>query len=130
MIDSTPVLSEKEYHNLYKEAFHWSNVIQLQALARTTCFFIGLSMNDPNLRRLLDISRNGISSIDQEMDKPCHYAIIERKSLSNVPNAKKDKTHFELQERIMAEFGIIILWFKQGNFKEIPRLIKYIREGI
>ena len=93
-------------------------------------FFIGLSMNDPNLRRLLDISRNGISSIDQEMDKRCHYAIIERKSLSNVPNAKKDTTHFELQERIMAEFGINILWFKQGNFKEIPRLIKYIREGI
>lgn len=39
-IASTPVLSEKEYHTLYKESFHWSDVVQLYALRRTTCFSI------------------------------------------------------------------------------------------
>lgn len=82
-IESTPVLSEKEYHTLYKESFHWSNVVQLQALSNTTCFFVGLSMNDPNLRRLLDISQYGIDR-DSATDRPCHYAILERKPLKKM----------------------------------------------
>lgn len=125
-IDSTPVLSEKEYHTLYKESFHWSNVVQLQALSRTTCFFIGLSMNDPNLRRLLDISRNGIESIDEgNNDRPYHYAILERKKTdSTVVETEKDNEFFAIQERVMRDLGINVLWYENGNYNEIPRIIR------
>ena len=51
------VLTENDYHRVYSEVFDWSNVEQLHALTRCTCFFIGLSLNDPNLRRLLEIAQ-------------------------------------------------------------------------
>lgn len=125
-IESTPVLSEKEYHKLYKETFHWSNVVQLQALNSTTCFFIGLSMNDPNLRRLLDISRYGITK-DPATGRPCHYAILERKPLNPAkPDPAKDAEHFIMQERMMEDFGINVIWYKHGQFGEIPQLIRKI----
>lgn len=74
-IRSKPILSEKDYHELYKEAFHWTNVEQLHALNRNTCIFIGLSMQDPNLRRLLDISRGML--VDNMRDNP-HFLFMQR----------------------------------------------------
>lgn len=125
-IESTPVLSEKEYHTLYKESFHWSNVVQLQALSSTTCFFIGLSMNDPNLRRLLDISRYGINR-DSATDRPCHYAVLERKPLKmGSPNPAKDAEHFTMQERMMADLGINIIWYDYKKYDDIPKILKRI----
>ena len=125
-IESTPVLSEKEYHTLYKESFHWSNVVQLQALSNTTCFFVGLSMNDPNLRRLLDISQYGINK-DSATDRPCHYAILERKPLKkDSPNPAKDAEHFAMQERMMADLGINIIWYDYGKYDEIPKILEEI----
>jgi len=126
-IASTPVLSEKEYHTLYKESFYWSNVVQLQAFSRTTCFFVGLSMNDPNLRRLLDISRNGIDALnkDASVGRPCHYAILERKSLAPAhPDPAKDLEHFTMQERMMEDLGINVIWFEQGKFEEIAQIVR------
>ena len=125
-IESTPVLSEKEYHTLYKESFHWSNVVQLQALSNTTCFFVGLSMNDPNLRRLLDISQYGIDR-DSATDRPCHYAILERKPLKkDAPNHAKDAEHFAMQEKMMADLGINIIWYDHGKYDDIPKILEEI----
>lgn len=50
------VLIENDNHRIYSEVFDWSNVEQLRALTRCTCFFAGLSLKDPNLRRLLEIA--------------------------------------------------------------------------
>lgn len=50
------ILNEKSYHNLYNVPFYWSNVVQLETFNNNICLFIGLSMNDPDLRRLLDAS--------------------------------------------------------------------------
>lgn len=125
-IESTPVLSEKEYHALYKESFHWSNVVQLQALSSSTCFFVGLSMNDPNLRRLLDISRYGVNR-DSATDRPCHYALLERKPLNeNISDAAKDEEHFAMQEHMMADLGINIIWYDHKKYDEIPKILKRI----
>ena len=125
-IESTPVLSEKEYHTLYKESFHWSNVVQLQALSSTTCFFIGLSMNDPNLRRLLDISLYGINR-DSATDRPCHYAIMERKPLrTGSPNPAKDAEHFAMRERMMSDLEINIIWYDYQKYDDIPKILKRI----
>lgn len=125
-IESTPVLSEKEYHTLYKESFHWSNVVQLQALSNTTCFFVGLSMNDPNLRRLLDISQYGIDR-DSATDRPCHYAILERKPLKkDAPNHAKDAEHFAMQEKMMADLGINIIWYDHGKYDDISKILEEI----
>jgi hypothetical protein len=51
------VFSEDDYHNLYSDPYSWANISQLSLLTSKSVLFIGLSMQDPNLRRLIDIAR-------------------------------------------------------------------------
>ena len=88
------ILGEQEYHNIYAESYNWGSVEQLHAMCRTTCFFIGLSMSDPNLRRLLDISNK-----DSDIES-AHYAFLRRIDY-NVP----------FTETIMRGFGINCIWY-------------------
>ncbi|WP_036911464.1 SIR2 family protein [Prevotella sp. FD3004] len=98
------VLGEKEYHKVYQEAYNWGNVEQLHALCRNVCFFIGLSMRDPNLRRLIDISNDG-----GEIER-VHYAFL-RKSENDVP----------FMEKIMRGFGVNCIWY--DKHEDLPRMI-------
>lgn len=103
---SEVILGEKEYHKIYQEAYNWGNVEQLHALCRSTCFFVGLSMNDPNLRRLLDIAGDGGNEREA-----VHFAFL-REIEHNVP----------FTEDIMRSFGISCIWYKQH--KDLPKLLK------
>jgi hypothetical protein len=47
------VLSEDDYHAELMAPYSWSNLVQSSFLTRSTCVFVGTSMTDPNLRRLL-----------------------------------------------------------------------------
>jgi len=51
------VFSEDDYNALYSDPYSWANVSQLMLLSGFSVLFIGLSMQDPNLRRLIDVSR-------------------------------------------------------------------------
>ncbi len=50
------VFSEDAYHSQFIDPFSWANLTQLIHFSQNICIFIGLSMTDPNLRRLLDVS--------------------------------------------------------------------------
>ena len=114
----TPILGEKEYHQMYKESYHWSNVEQLHALDRNTCFFIGLSMTDPNLRRLLDISRSG-------GDNDCrHYAFLLRKPLFQQYEVDKNSMHYNTIEFQLSDLGVHVIWYEQHS--EVPEMIRRI----
>jgi len=122
--EGKPVLGEYEYHDLYKEAFHWSNVVQLQALRSTNCFFIGLSMTDPNLRRLLDIAR--MYNL-KDKDTQCHhYAILERKPLIQDTSSPFDRWHLMKQEQLLHELGINVIWYENKQYGDIPRILEKI----
>ena len=103
--DRNVVLTEDEYHSLYNDVFHWANVEQLHALAQTTCFFVGLSMNDPNLRRLLDVA-NGRGS-----QSPAHYTFLRRNDYKQPIKA----------EEVFYKMGVNVIWFE--DFSELPLLI-------
>lgn len=106
--DSNVVLSEDEYHSLYMDSFHWANVEQLHALTQTTCFFIGLSLKDPSLRRLLDIaSMKGSGNAE-------HYAFLPRYEYKQPTKA----------EILYYKMGINVIWFEDVH--DLPNLVRSI----
>ena len=137
----TVVFSEEEYHKRYSTAYHWSNVEQLHALTRTHCFFVGLSMADPNLRRLLDTAKEMNRSNEVN-----HYAFLKRTELekycvSDVNKAcryvhvsesmidkKKQKEIYDLNyaviESIFMELGVNVIWYE--NYDDLPDLVAQV----
>ena len=104
--DNNVVLSEDEYHKLYRDSFHWANVAQLYALTHTTCIFIGLSMADPSLRRLLDIAyQQGSQDVE-------HYAFLIRPEF---------ECHKET-EAVFSQMGVSVIWCEDEN--DVPRQIE------
>jgi len=87
-------------------------------------------MTDPNLRRLLEIS-------SRNTDKPRHFAFMKRleikdfvyeqeeKVISSEENAVKFlNNHHNLNEEIMRELGISVIWY--SNYDEIPKILDEI----
>ena len=62
--DAILVFSEQSYHSQFIDPYSWSNIIQLTTYLSNICLFIGLSLSDPNLRRLLDISYRKKLNVD------------------------------------------------------------------
>jgi hypothetical protein len=121
------VFSEEDYHKVYRDAYCWSNIAQLNYLRENTCVFIGCSLTDPNVRRLLDVAaRNG--------EEPRHFAIMKKESIfnDNEINEKLDNKIVELykniddsiRESFFATLGLNIIWVRDYN--EIPEILKWL----
>ena len=123
-IISTPILSEKDYHNLYKNNHNWANVVQLYSLNTTTCFFIGLSLTDPNLRRLLDFSFSDEGPSMADISRCPHFAFLKRKMLRGDRRIRVNQEHWRVQEQMLREFGINVIWY--DKHEELPELIRSI----
>ncbi|PTT34817.1 hypothetical protein DBR23_25230 [Acidovorax sp. HMWF018] len=132
---TTLVFSEEGYHHIYREAYHWSNLIQLNSLKETTCLMVGLSLTDPNLRRLLEISA-------KSTDRPKHFAFMKRITYDNfstedgkpavrAPNLVIKKfldRHHKLNEEVLRELGVNIIWYEK--YDEIPLILQEISKTI
>ncbi len=132
---STLVFSEEGYHKIYSEPYHWSNLVQLNNLKESTCIMIGLSMTDPNLRRLLEIASRSI-------EIPKHYAFIKRidfdvftkeesKNIVDAPSSTIKtflNSHHSLNEDVLAELGVNVIWYE--SYDEIPSLLQDIYKSI
>lgn len=132
--NSTLVFSEEGYHQIYSDSYHWSNLVQLNSFRENTCLMVGLSMTDPNLRRLLEISSKNI-------ERSKHFAFMKRLSskefcfekekgrsipkIENIESAEKflDR-HHTLNEELMKELGVTIIWYE--SYEEIPDIIKRV----
>ncbi|PCE65907.1 TIR domain-containing protein [Sediminicola luteus] len=113
--DKNIVFSEDSYHTQFIEPFSWSNLIQLNKLSQNTCLFIGLSLNDPNLRRLLDVANR-----KDPTNNLNHYIIKKIPSLDN--DATVDELLMFLEEQDANELGLNVLWVNE--FDEIGDLIR------
>jgi len=87
------VLTESNYNELYNHPYDWAISCQLSFFRENTCLFIGSSLSDPNIRRLLQITKSDIK---------VHYAIMAKnetasKDLSVISN------HF-------LKMGVEIIW--------------------
>ncbi len=141
------VLTERAYHKEYASPFSWSNIVQLNAFRESSCVFVGLSMTDPNLRRLLEAAKQTAT--------PTHYCFLRKTLWTALRNnlgagwetrgrgkgkpAGKEWEQVGVRFQIAAamadasraaallELGVQAIWY--DNHNELPALIKSIREG-
>lgn len=92
------------------DPYSWSNLIQLNTFSANICLFIGISLSDPNLRRLLDIS--------WRKNQRCkHYIIMKKPPQKN----KADEITTMLFEQDANSLGLNVIWC--SDFSEIPNIL-------
>jgi hypothetical protein len=106
------VFGEESYHTQYADPFAWSNLIQLITFSSNICLFVGLSLNDPNIRRLLDYSQR---------KNPSKRHFIFYKALSQNDT---DKTANRLIENDAQNLGLSVIWI--NHYEQIPDLLNRI----
>ena len=141
-------LSEDLYHQLYTDFYCWSNLIQINKFTNNTCLIIGTSLNDPNLRRLLDVTK------EQREEKSIpHYILKKRYNKQEVmdtiskfiPRTNEESSISEkeydrkiqefaqniinvvegYEEKDAMFFGVNTIWI--GEHEEIPTILYKIR---
>lgn len=129
---STVVFSEEGYHELFQDPYHWSNLIQLSLLRDHSCIMVGLSLSDPNLRRLLEIAAR--RSTSQQ-----HYAFLRRLTSSAFMFDGDDRivrasetsvrefldSHHRLTEELLQELGLNVVWYEE--YEDVPQLLAQIQ---
>jgi len=148
------VFTEPDYHRLTETIFHWSLSEIVQCLRGGTVLFLGLSMSDPSLRRMLDASKND--------DIPQHYQVQKRheirdheilEAMTDVegrarryaellgsgidkvkrPNALEEAVHAALRQadtydrEVFESMGVKTIWVT--DFDHIPDVIDAIVPG-
>ncbi len=146
--DNNITLGEYIYHEQYNAIYSWNNIVQINKFRDKTCFFIGSSLSDPNIRRLLDIANT------QKNNNKYHYIVKIRqdreqilKALNELLSKEPDlydeknssrinindtielliKIHDRFEERDSESLGVKTVWI--DNFeKDISNILKKIRE--
>jgi hypothetical protein len=111
------VLSEDDYHDLYSASTAWPNRVLRALLRNYTGLFIGCSMQDPNLRRLLhQLSRDSSR-------RHMHYALLRDAGyLADGKWYQKGDAHYQhVQAAILKSLGVEPIWF--GEFEYLPQIL-------
>lgn len=109
------VFSEESYHSQFIDPYSWSNLAQLTTYSSNVCLFVGLSLSDPNLRRLLDISCR--------RNPKCKHYIIECKPKNNDDVSEVTTMLFEQDANSL---GLNVIWC--SDYSDIPEILKRIVE--
>lgn len=107
------VFSEEAYHSQFIDPYSWSNLIQLNTFSTNVCLFVGISLSDPNLRRLLDISW-------RKNRQRKHY-IIMKKTLQKSNTADITNMLFEQDANSL---GLNVIWC--SDYSEVPEILTKI----
>lgn len=102
-------LTEDNYYYLYNNPYSWQIVTQLEIFRNSTCLFIGCSLTDPNIRRLLKLANNS---------KKYHYAIMAIKDLKVFDLIVIGK-HFQ-------SMGVKIIWIPDHQHKNYEKILDII----
>jgi len=116
------VLSEHEYFDVFNSPTSLFNYTFLHMLREHSCLFVGLSMQDDNIRRLLHYSARerlrgyvdeGKRLSDAQARVCRHFAILRRFDSDDIDT---------LVERSLGELGTNVLWIERHDerYEEIP----------
>ena len=122
------VFLEDDYHKVYRDSYSWSNLIQLSTLRENTCLFIGCSLTDPNVRRLLDVAA-------RKEESPRHFAFMKKNKIEgseDIVEGNGDVLDIyqgiddNIQSGYYKKLGINIIWVNE--FEEIPIILEGLME--
>lgn len=114
------MFSEDAYHSQFIEPFSWSNLIQLNKLSQNTCLLIGLSLSDPNLRRLLDVANR------KDPEKALNHYLIKKVPSNSNSSDTMDELALLLEEQDANELGLNTIWIH--DFSEVSAILWKIAE--
>jgi SIR2-like protein len=144
------VFTENDYHDLTHKTFHWGLSEIVNELRHSTVLFIGLSMSDPSLRRLLDAAQNSkipphwqLQKRHQVRDQEQQAAMADITTRANrwgkILGIPGDKNQSQLAEalnavlrqadsydgKVFQSMGVKTIWL--NSFDDIPELLDRIR---
>jgi hypothetical protein len=113
------VFTEQEYFDFFNQPNSLFNYTFLYLLREYSCLFIGLSMNDDNIRRLLHYSKaERERSFEREgVSQPKEREII--RHLAILPDWTAPEVN-PLTEASLKRLGTRVLWVSKSDFSEIP----------
>ena len=113
------VLTEQDYFNVFNDPTSIFTYTVLHLLRESSMLFIGLSMSDENLRRLLHYSRKeriqgylaegDEGRADRERKRPRHFAVMETPT---------DSAAHDAIESALKALGVAVLWL--SDYRDIP----------
>ena len=112
--DGDLVFSEDAYHSQFLDPFSWSNLVQLNKLTQNTCLFVGISLTDPNMRRLLDVAWR------KNPDKALSHYIVKKIPRFSDGDVLDEVTKL-LEEQDANALGLNVVWFDE--FSEVSRFL-------
>lgn len=139
---------ESIYHKQYIDIYSWNNIVQINKFRDFNCLFIGSSLTDPNIRRLLDIAKKqkGEQEENHFVFKMRHKEatvkaklevllkenteLLNEKALTQLKFDDTVKFLIQIIERFeeadTASFGVRTIWV--DDWSEIPALMKAVRK--
>jgi hypothetical protein len=144
------VFTEDEYHRISYSFFHWSLADIVNCFRNYTVLFVGHSLSDPNLRRLLDATRNADEPVSHFLVRPQYRIpdddrmnVIERVEQSAREHARRMNVNFiktptqldsamnemlkqarSYEDDLFADMGVGVLWI--SNYEDIRPLLSEV----
>jgi hypothetical protein len=115
------VLGEDDYSEYSIDQLGWKNSVQLRQFSSTTCLFIGFSLTDPQVRRLLWVAKRSGGTH--------HYALLPSAAI------KEDKTEMleSLFDAQLRDINVNVIRYCAGvdgkDHSRLPQLIKLLRDA-
>lgn len=106
------VLAEDDYYEYSTNQYAWRNMVQLNALLNSTCVFIGSSLTDPQIRRLIWVAKR--------TTRKKHFALLPAAKLDDGKGRMLDS----LVDSRLRELDVVVIRYSDDNAHEIlPTLI-------
>ncbi len=121
--ESTPcVFTEAQYFDFFNRPHSLFNYTFLYLLREYNCLFIGMSMNDENIRRLLHYS----TAERRQFAAARGDTALERKALRHFAILKRGATRRldDLTDISLRRLGTRVLWIQ--DFEEIPERLAFV----
>jgi hypothetical protein len=145
--DNQITFGENIYHKQYSDIYSWNNIVQINKFRDFNCLFIGTSLTDPNIRRLLDIAK-----LQKGKSKEFHFIFKKKYKEEEVSRGlerlleqnkilldEKTKANLNFEETVKfliktiesfeendsSSFGVKTIWV--DDYSDIPEILKEVR---